>query len=479
MRFFATPPIDGAFARFVVIHEDFAFALPDGVSDDAGALMEPLSVGIWACRKAGVSAGDRVLVTGAGPIGLLAMQTALAFGATEVTVTDVSPQRLEHARRTGATRALAAGDDVGEVDALIECSGHPAALGAGIAAVRPAGTVVVVGMGPSAEATVPLSLIQNRELWLTGTFRYANTYPTAIALVSEGRVDLDAIVTGHFDLDDTEAALLAGRRTRRASRPSSSRETHGRRDSLALLATGEAQAAAGAARAGAAARGLGRGRGRQALGAGPRRLGLVRGRRRPRIRGVAVDRRYPSASVVKAMLALAVVRSARGRELTASERALLGPMIRVSDNAAASTVYRRVGGSGLTRLAGVAGMTRFADVGNWADAQLTAADQARLFLRIDRLAPRRHRSYLRGLLASIVGWQRWGIAPVASERGFTIMFKGGWRTRIAHQVALLERDGRRIALAVLTSGTGDAYGRATQSGIAARVLATRPARGGA
>jgi hypothetical protein len=196
-----------------------------------------------------------------------------------------------------------------------------------------------------------------------------------------------------------------------------------------------------------------------------------------RIRGRAVDRRYPSASVVKAMLALAVVRSARGRELTSGERALLGPMIRVSDNAAAGTVYRRVGGAGLERLAEVAGMTRFADVGYWADARLTAADQARLFLQIDRLAPRRHRSYLRRLLASIAGWQRWGIAPVAESRNFTIMFKGGWRTRIAHQVALLERDGRRIALAVLTSGTGDAYGRATQAGIAARVLARRPARG--
>ena len=66
----------------MTIHEDFAFALPDALSDDVGALMEPLSVGIWACRKAGVSAGDRVLVTGAGPIGLLAMQVALAFGAT-------------------------------------------------------------------------------------------------------------------------------------------------------------------------------------------------------------------------------------------------------------------------------------------------------------------------------------------------------------------------------------------------------------
>ena len=71
VRFFATPPIDGAFANYVAIHEDFAFALPDSVSDEAGALMEPLSVGVWACQKAGVSAGDRVLVTGAGPIGLL------------------------------------------------------------------------------------------------------------------------------------------------------------------------------------------------------------------------------------------------------------------------------------------------------------------------------------------------------------------------------------------------------------------------
>ena len=211
VRFFATPPIDGAFANYVTIHEDFAFALPDTVSDEAGALMEPLSVAIWACRKANVSPGDRVLVTGAGPIGLLAQQCALAFGATGVTVTDVSDARLELARRTGATRALHAGEDVGEVDALIECSGHPAALAAGVAAVRPAGTAVIVGMGPEEDATVPLSLIQAREIWLTGTFRYANTYPTAIALAAEGRVDLEAIITGRYELADAEAALNAGR----------------------------------------------------------------------------------------------------------------------------------------------------------------------------------------------------------------------------------------------------------------------------
>jgi beta-lactamase class A len=194
------------------------------------------------------------------------------------------------------------------------------------------------------------------------------------------------------------------------------------------------------------------------------------------VRGVSVNHRFYSASVVKAMLALAVVRAARDRDLTAGERALLRPMVTVSDNDAASAVYARVGSGALYGIARAAGMTRF-DVGfNWADALLTAHDQARLFLRIDRLAPRRHRAYLRGLLGSIVPSQRWGIAPVAESRGFHVMFKGGWRTGIFHQVALLERDGRRVALAVLTSGTDHGYGRETQAGIAARVLSRPPRR---
>lgn len=212
VAFFATPPVDGAFAEFVTIHEDFAFALPDGMSDDVGALMEPLSVGIWACRKAAISAGARVLVAGAGPIGLLAMQVATAFGATHVAVSDVNEPRLAAAERMGADRVLRAGEDAaGEVDALIECSGHPAAVAAGIEALRPAGTAVLVGMGPRPTAEIPLSVIQNRELWLTGTFRYANTYPTAIELAATGRVDVAALITAHYGLDDTETALRAGR----------------------------------------------------------------------------------------------------------------------------------------------------------------------------------------------------------------------------------------------------------------------------
>ena len=195
-----------------------------------------------------------------------------------------------------------------------------------------------------------------------------------------------------------------------------------------------------------------------------------------RIRGVAIHRRYPSASVVKAMLALALTRAARDRALTASERALIRPMIVVSDNDAASTIYARVGAARMYDIARDAGMANFAIGGNWADAQLTAHDQARLFLRIDRLTPRRHRGYLRGLLAGITPSQRWGIAPVAEERDFKIMFKGGWRIAIFHQVALLERDGKRVALAILTRSADHGYGRETQSGIAARVLARLPRR---
>jgi len=211
VAFFGSPPVDGTFTRFVAQHEDFAHALPDGLSDEAGALMEPLSVALWACAKAAVSAADRVLVTGAGPIGLLTVQVARTRGATEVVVTDVNERRLELARATGATRTARAGAALDEADALIECSGHPQALRDGIGALRPGGTAVVVGMAADPDAVVPLSLLQSRELWLTGTFRYAGTYPAAIALAVAGYVDLDAIVTGHFDLGDAEAALRAGR----------------------------------------------------------------------------------------------------------------------------------------------------------------------------------------------------------------------------------------------------------------------------
>jgi L-iditol 2-dehydrogenase len=216
MRFFGTPPIDGAFCEYVVVREEFVYPVPDSLSDDAAALIEPLSVGVWACRKSRVEPGTRVLVTGAGPVGLLCMQTALAFGATDVLVTDVNPVRLRVARDLGASETLDVrenplSDAEFEPDVLLECSGQPAAIGPAIRAVGRAGRVVLVGMGGD-EIPLPLAHVQTRELEVTGTFRYAGTWPAAIALAAAGRVQLDALVTGHYGLAEVEQALTAGAR---------------------------------------------------------------------------------------------------------------------------------------------------------------------------------------------------------------------------------------------------------------------------
>ncbi|TMG13292.1 MAG: NAD(P)-dependent alcohol dehydrogenase [Chloroflexi bacterium] len=212
IRFHGTPPIDGTLAEFVAVRAELAYPVPDEISDNAAALLEPLSVGIWANRKAGIQIGTSVLIAGAGPIGLVATKVARASGATRITVTDVNRNRLSAASACGATQVAVPGSDkfAGEFDAFIDCSGSPAAIDAGIRLVKPAGSVVLVGMGAD-ELTLPLAIIQRRELVVTGTFRYANTWPAAIALVASGRVTLDDLVTGEFSLADVEKALTAGR----------------------------------------------------------------------------------------------------------------------------------------------------------------------------------------------------------------------------------------------------------------------------
>ncbi len=220
MQFHATPPVDGSLAEYVAVHEAFAHPVPDGISDDAAALLEPLSVGVWANRKAGTTAGSRVLVTGAGPVGLVTAQCALAFGATEVVLADVNPHRLALGLHLGATGTLQVdeapiSESEYEPTILLECSGHPGLTAEAIRSVARAGRVVLVGMGGD-ELALPLAHVQNREIELTGTFRYANTWPTAIALTASGHVDLDSLVTGHFALDRSEDALLAGHRDPRS-----------------------------------------------------------------------------------------------------------------------------------------------------------------------------------------------------------------------------------------------------------------------
>jgi len=128
VKFFATPPYDGAFSQYVAMPAAFVYPVPDSISDDAAGLLEPLSVGVWTCRRAQLAPGKTVLVTGAGPIGLIAAQTARAYGADAVTVTDVNPHRLRLAEKLGlatidVSRTSLADAEV-EPDVLLECSGN-------------------------------------------------------------------------------------------------------------------------------------------------------------------------------------------------------------------------------------------------------------------------------------------------------------------------------------------------------------------
>lgn len=212
MRFFATPPVDGALCAFVTIDAEMAHPVPDSVSDDAAALCEPLSVGIAAAHKARIGDGSRVLVAGAGPIGLLVVQLARAYGAADIAVSDPDEGRRKQATKSGATVTFdpSVDDFDSGFDAFVDASGAPAAVVAGVRALRAAGTAVLVGSGAES-MELPTQLIQNRELVLTGVFRYANTWPEAIALVDSGRVDLDSMITGRFPLEQAADALDSDR----------------------------------------------------------------------------------------------------------------------------------------------------------------------------------------------------------------------------------------------------------------------------
>ncbi len=209
--FYAVPHVNGAFTEYVTIQNDFAFDLPDNVSFEAGALLEPLSVAIWSCQRAQISVGSRVLIAGAGPIGVIMAQTAKAFGASEVIITDMVEARREFALNYGATRAIEPSKESVhglDVDAFIDATGVSRAVYDGIKAIGPNGRAILVGMGDD-DVLLPVDYIQAREIWVTGIFRYTNTWPTAIELVATGKVNLDALVTHRFNLNQVEEALLA------------------------------------------------------------------------------------------------------------------------------------------------------------------------------------------------------------------------------------------------------------------------------
>nr|WP_076389325.1 NAD(P)-dependent alcohol dehydrogenase [Vaginimicrobium propionicum] len=209
MEFYATPPIDGAFCEYAIIQSDFAHPIPDEISWDAAALMEPLSVAIAAARKANLKFGDTVFISGAGPIGCCIAQVAKALGASQIVIVDPVAERRELVLSLGATLACAPGDEVLEgkkFDAFFDATGVTAAVRDGIFRTAPNGTAVLVGLGDD-DISLPVAFITSREIKVTGIFRYSNTWPDAIEMVASGKVDLDTLVTDHYGLADVDKML--------------------------------------------------------------------------------------------------------------------------------------------------------------------------------------------------------------------------------------------------------------------------------
>jgi L-idonate 5-dehydrogenase len=229
MRFLGSaavsPHVQGGFTEQLLVREDQCVAIPDTFSLRLASCAEPLSVALHAARQAGSLLGKKVLVSGAGPIGLMCALTALKAGAAEVHSSDLVDAPLRTAKELGVTatynvttqasqlEAFAAGK--GYFDVALEASGAPQALAGHFRLVRPGGRIVQLGMLPPGDAAVPINVLQSRELELLGSFRAHEEFNQAVQVLVDGQFNVEPILSAEFPLDRVaEAFEMAGDRTR-------------------------------------------------------------------------------------------------------------------------------------------------------------------------------------------------------------------------------------------------------------------------
>ncbi|WVQ80310.1 hypothetical protein IAT38_002415 [Cryptococcus sp. DSM 104549] len=219
--FFSTPPYHGTLTRFHNHPAAWLHRLPDNVSFEEGSLCEPLAVALAGLDRAGVRLGDPVVISGAGPIGLVTLLACHAAGCTPIVITDLFPSRLEFAKtlvptvRTVQIDRAAKPDEVAKeikaaagtpLSLALDCTGVESSIRAGIFSVAFGGKVFVIGVGPS-EQSYPFGYCSANEIDLQFQYRYANQYPKAIRLVSGGLINLKPLVTHRFPLRDAVAAF--------------------------------------------------------------------------------------------------------------------------------------------------------------------------------------------------------------------------------------------------------------------------------
>jgi L-idonate 5-dehydrogenase len=220
MRF---PHVQGAFRDLLVCNAVQCHKVAEGVPLSIAALAEPFSVGLHGVSRAGSLLGKRVLVSGCGPIGVLAIAAARLHGAAEIVATDIVDEPLAIAARMGAGLTLNVARDSGWVgrysadkgtfDVMLECSGNQRALRDGLEVMRPRGTVVQLGLG--GDVSVPQNVVVAKELSITGSFRFHAEFAVAVKILNERRMDFSPVVTQTFPMSEAVRAFqLAGDRQR-------------------------------------------------------------------------------------------------------------------------------------------------------------------------------------------------------------------------------------------------------------------------
>jgi L-iditol 2-dehydrogenase len=222
--FMSAPPVNGTFAEYAAVAADFAHPLPDAVDEESGAFVEPLAVGVQACARAGLRAAQTVAVIGAGPIGLVTMLVARAFGAAQVILVDRVAARLALGKRLGAAATVEATGDTAArvaeltgglgVDQVFDASGSSAACASAPALAARGGSVTVIGWPEKAAFAFPMEQVIEKELDVHGVNRYCNAFPRAIALLASGAIDVHPLVSHRFPLEQvTEAFAFAADHT--------------------------------------------------------------------------------------------------------------------------------------------------------------------------------------------------------------------------------------------------------------------------
>jgi D-xylulose reductase len=239
MAFAATPPYDGTLARYYTLPEDYCYKLPENMSMEEGALIEPTAVAVHITRQAAIKPGDSVVVFGAGPVGLLCCAVAKAYGAKKIVTVDINDERLNFALKYAATTSFKSQRVSAEenaknlikecelgpgADVIIDASGAEPCIQTAIHALRMGGTYVQVrfpllqngevetnvqqgGMGKP-DITFPIMAMCTKELNVKGSFRYGSgDYQTAVDLVASGRISVKELITGKVTFDDAESAF--------------------------------------------------------------------------------------------------------------------------------------------------------------------------------------------------------------------------------------------------------------------------------